>query len=73
MITDIVNLPDIKELKGEVITSIIRDFGLTKAAFFIREVMSQKTDYLEIKDTLFNEKPAKELYAEIKNWKKDQE
>ncbi len=67
------SLPDIRELKGEIIAGIIRDFGITKAAFFIRETIFQKIDYLETKDRLFGEKSAKELYAEITDWKKCQE
>ncbi|MBU1290821.1 hypothetical protein KJ898_03340 [bacterium] len=70
MMTNVQSLPDIRELKTEVITEIIKDFGITKTAFFIREMMSHKTDYLEIKDRLFGEKSAAEIYAEISDWKK---
>ncbi len=70
MTTKIQELPDIKELKTEVIEEIVKSFGITKAAFFIREMMSQKTDYLKIKDELFGAKTAEELYTEISEWKK---
>ena len=43
------SLPDIKILKSEAIEAIVKNLGITKAAFFIRETMSQKADYLEIK------------------------
>lgn len=63
------SLPDIKFLKGEVIEALIKSLGITKAAFFIRENISQKTDYLEINKKLFGKKTAAELYKEISKWK----
>jgi hypothetical protein len=48
----------------------VKSLGITKAAFFLRETMSQKTDYLEIKEKLFGEKTAAQLYSEISEWKK---
>lgn len=62
-------LPDIRTLKSEVIDTIVKSIGITKAAFFIRETLSQKTDYLEIKERLFESKTASELYNEISKWK----
>lgn len=62
-------LPDIKILKSEVIDTIVKSLGITKAAFFIRETISQKTDYLAIKEKLFGSKTANELYIEISKWK----
>lgn len=56
MTSNVQSLPDIRELKTEVIEEIVKNFGITKAAFFIRETMFQKTDYLEIKEKLFGEK-----------------
>jgi len=73
MITKVQSLPDIKELKTEVIGEIVKSFGITKAAFFIREMMYQKVEYIEIKDRLFGEKTAAELYTEISEWKKSKE
>lgn len=63
------SLPDTKVLKSEVINAIVKSLGITKAAFFIRETLSQKTDYLEIKERLFGKKTAAELYKEISEWK----
>ncbi|MEK6681010.1 MAG: hypothetical protein AABY79_03500 [Nitrospirota bacterium] len=63
------SLPDIKILKSEAIDAIVKNLGITKAAFFIRETISQKTDYLEIKEKLFGKKTAAELYNEILEWK----
>ncbi|MBM4141767.1 MAG: hypothetical protein FJ242_09885 [Nitrospira sp.] len=62
-------LPDIRALKSEVINTIVKSLGITKAAFFIRETLSQKTDYLEIKERLFGKKTATEVYNEISKWK----
>jgi hypothetical protein len=58
-------LPDMKVIKSEVIDAIVKNLGITKAAFFLRESMSQKTDYLEMKALLFGNKTARELYSEI--------
>jgi len=69
MTVKIESLPDTKLLKSEVIEAIINNLGITKAAFFIREAISQKTDYLEIKKKLFGKKTAAELYGEISKWK----
>lgn len=63
-------LPDIREIKAEVIEKIVKSVGITKAAFFLRETMFQKTDYLKIKDRLFGEKSSTEIYSEIYEWKK---
>ncbi len=69
MISKSLNLPDIKELKTEIIKAIVGSFGITKTAFFIREMMYQKTDYLEVKESLFGEKSSQELCTEISKWK----
>lgn len=63
-------LPDIRGLKTEVIEVIVKNFGITKAAFFIRELMSQKANYLKIKERLFGGKTSVELYDDICKWKK---
>lgn len=64
------SLPDIKILKSEAVDAIVKSLGITKAAFFFRETMSQKIDYLEIKERLFGGKSAAQLYSEISKWKK---
>lgn len=70
MTIKIKELPDIRGLKTEVIELIVKNFGITKAAFFIRDMLSQKTDYLEIKERLFGGKTSVELYDDICKWKK---
>ena len=43
--------------------------GIAKAAFFVRETMSQKMDYLKLKEELIAGKTSSELYNEIKKTK----
>jgi hypothetical protein len=59
-------IPSSEEVRIEAVQTLIKRMGTTKAAIFIRETMSQKTDYLKIKDELFAEKSAAQLYEEIK-------
>ena len=60
------SVPSSEEVRSEAVQTIVKRMGITKAAIFIRENMSQKTDYLKIKGELFGMKSAKELYEEIK-------
>lgn len=62
----ILTIPKISDIRAEAIQTIIDRLGITKAAFFLRESMSQKVDYLRVKDELFTGKTAEEIYAEIK-------
>ncbi len=59
-------IPSSDEVRIEAVQTLIRRMGTTKAAIFIRETMSQKTDYLKTKDELFAGKSAAQLYEEIK-------
>ena len=59
-------VPSIEEVRSEAVQTLIKRMGITKAAIFIRETMSQKTDCLKIKDELFAGKSAAQLYEEIK-------
>ena len=69
MITKALTIPKSEEVRSEAIATLIERLGITKAAFFIREAMSQKVDYLKIKEGLFGGKTASELYSEIKKSK----
>lgn len=60
-------IPKIDEVRNEVLQTIISHLGITKAAFFIRESMSKKVDYLQIKEGLFGKKTAKDIYREMKS------
>jgi hypothetical protein len=59
-------LPKAQDLRVEAVRTIISGMGITRAAFFIREAMSQPEDYLKIKQDLFGEKTAEEIYGEMK-------
>ncbi len=59
-------VPKMSEVRVEGITAIIEQLGIAKAAFFLRENMSQNVDYLEVKEEMFVNKTAREIYAEIK-------
>lgn len=63
------NVPVNKEVRSEVVETIINRMGISKAAFVFRETMSQKVDYLKTREKLFNGKTAGMLYAEIKKAK----
>jgi len=60
-------VPRMDEVRIEVIQTIISQIGITKAAFFLRESMSKKVDYLKIKEGLFGKKTAKDIYREMKS------
>jgi len=62
-------VPSIEEVRSEAVQMLIKRMGITKAAIFIRENMTQKMDYLEAKDELFAGKSAAKLYEEIKTVK----
>ena len=59
-------VPKMSEVRVEGIKAIIEQLGIAKAAFFLRESMSQNVDYLEVKEQMFDQKTAREIYAEIK-------
>ena len=58
-------VPSSEEVRSEAVQTLIKRMGITKAAIFIRETMSQKIDYLKAKDELFAGKSASQLYEEI--------
>jgi hypothetical protein len=59
-------LPMGSQVKTEAVQTIIERMGITKAAIFLRETMSQPTDYLTLKDNLFAKTSAADIYAAIK-------
>ncbi|MDD5688786.1 MAG: hypothetical protein PHQ76_00705 [Caldisericia bacterium] len=62
-------IPQGEEVKAEVIRIILDQLGIEKTAYFIKEFMYQKVDYLEMKEKMFGEKTAEEIYTEIKEKK----
>lgn len=61
-----VTLPTGGQVKTEAVQTIIERMGITKAAVFMRETMSQQTNYLALKEKMFAETSASEIYAAIK-------
>lgn len=59
-------VPEMALVRSESIQAIINSLGIAKAAFFCRENMSQSVDYLELKEKMFGEKSAREIYEEVK-------
>ena len=61
-----VTLPMGGQVKTEAVQTIIERMGITKAAVFLRETMSQPTDYLVLKEKLFAKTSAVDVYSAIK-------
>ena len=62
----VVTLPMGDQVKTEAVQTIIERMGITKAAIFLRETMSQPSDYLGLKFTLFANTSAADIYTSIK-------
>jgi hypothetical protein len=62
-----ITVPSSEEVRSEGVRMLIKKMGITKAAFFIRENMAHKDDYLKIKGELFGNKSVAQLYGEIRN------
>jgi hypothetical protein len=60
-------LPQSNSIRHEAIQILINSLGLTKASFFIRDNLSDQSDYLEMKEKLFANKTAAEIYHEMKS------
>ena len=59
-------VPQMDSIRTEGVKVIIERLGIAQTAFFCRETMSQPIDYLELKEKIFGEKTAIEIYEEIK-------
>ena len=59
------SLPQNSELQQEAIEILIQQMGIAKAAIFISDTFWQPTDYLEIKERLFEGETVASLYAKI--------
>ena len=67
--TKTIEIPTTNQVRIEVITLLVDNLGLTKAAIFIREQFSQKTDYLLTKQKIFNDKSVDEINVDMEKWK----
>jgi len=61
-----VTLPIDGQVITEAVQTIIERMGITKAAVFLRETMSQPTDYLALRGKLFAKTSAADVDAAIK-------
>lgn len=66
-------MPNIKEVRVEAISLLIRGLGISKTAMFIRETYSSNTDYLKIKEEIFGNKKVRDLYQDIIKWRERKE
>ncbi len=64
-------IPERDELDKEAIEVLIENLGITKAAFFIRENLSKKIDYLNIKKNIVQNKSIDDIVQDIKYYKKN--
>ncbi|MCB1144056.1 MAG: hypothetical protein KDK54_17535 [Leptospiraceae bacterium] len=62
-------VPDMREVRIEVIQAILRNLGIAKSSMYLRENFSSKSDYLQIKEELFFNKSAENIYNDILTWK----
>ncbi len=63
-----IELPLPMSVRGEVIQVLLAHLGITKTAFFIRDALSQRTDYLVIKNQLFGNQNAEQIYQSVQKW-----
>jgi len=66
-------VPRSEDVRIDAVQAIINQLGIARAAFFFKEAMFQKEDYLKIKEKIFGERTAEEIYNEIINQKSDGE
>ena len=59
-------IPDSEQVRTAATETLVKELGIDKTALFIRDNLSQKTDYLSIKERLFGKLSAAEIYARIK-------
>jgi hypothetical protein len=63
--TQVLSVPKSDEVRCEAIEALVERLGIGKAAFFIRETMSQPVDYLKVKDQLFGDMTVADICSEI--------
>jgi len=63
--TQAVPVPNSDDIRYEAISALIEHLGICKAAFFIREMMSQPVDYLKVKEQLFGDLTVADICSEI--------
>lgn len=59
-------IPDSEKVRVEATQMLVKHLGMAKAAFFIRDNLAQKTDYMTIKKQLFGKLSAREVLEQMK-------
>ncbi|HCL58172.1 MAG TPA: hypothetical protein DHW82_14350 [Spirochaetia bacterium] len=62
-------LPNLKNIKSEVLEIVLKQLDIKKNDFFIRENLFQKLDYSELKNEIFGQQSTEEIYKDIKKWR----
>ncbi len=60
-------LPEYKNIRAEIIQKLLEQIGIVKTSMLIKEELYNKTDYIAIKDEIFNNENIEELYMKIKD------
>ncbi len=63
--TQALSVPKSDDVRCEAISALIERLGIGKAAFFIRETMSQPVDYLQVKEQMFGNMTVADICSEI--------
>ncbi len=58
-------VPQTDEIRKQGVKVIVEQLGIAGAAFFLRETMAQKVNYLELKSQLFGNMSVADIYREI--------
>jgi len=61
-------VPHSDSIRHEAIQILINNLDLTKVSFFIRDHLSNQSDYLDMKEKLFEEKTVAEIDNEMKTF-----
>ena len=69
----LVDIPEPQSIREEAFRSLIKNLGISKAAFFARECMSQKEDYVKLKDEIFANQSLDEMFQEIQLQRKSKQ
>ncbi len=64
-----ISVPIFQDLRAEAIRLLLKELGVAKTAFFIRNNFSSPIDYLELKDRLFADQTVEQIYEDIQTWK----
>ena len=64
-------IPKYEDVKTDIFKIIFQNYSLSDFAFFIREQMFQKTDYIELKEAIFQNMTIDNIVEEIKKFDKD--